>query len=72
MRSGSREIRQEEMRSCDGDWEDDKDRIAMKKMRRNCLVGKMKGDPLRRGGVKVWNRVESSSGDVREMDGAGA
>lgn len=43
------------MRSFDGDWEEDKDRIAMKKMRRNCLVGKMK-DLQRKGGVKVWKK----------------
>lgn len=58
------------MRSFDEDWEEDKDRIAMKKMRRNCLVGMMK-DLQRKGGVKVWKKGwRSSSGDVREMGGS--
>lgn len=59
------------MRNFDEDWEEDKDRIAMKKMRRNCLVGMMK-DLQRKGGVKVWKKGwRSSSGDVREMGGRG-
>lgn len=59
------------MRSFDGDWEEDKDRIAMKKNEEKLFGRDDERSAEKRRSESVEKGWRSSSGDVREMGGRG-